>query len=156
LVAATAFLLILIGGFEPFYLRIFRMNRAGMGIAFAEMPFRKMTGLQSFLEGVDAHTPPRARIALWLPFRQWEGGYGYAYYRASYLLPGKQLVPLLAHDDRLELTNLAQADYLASFGEVMMAPGFDSVWHDELGVLLKVASKPRSVPAPVAPRANSR
>jgi hypothetical protein len=155
LVAAAAFLLILIGGFEPFYLRIFRMDRKGMGAAFAEMPFRKVTGLQAFLKGVDAHTPPHARIALWFPFRQWEGGYGYGYYRASYLLPGKQVVPLLAlHDDRPQLTNLGQADYLASYGELMVPPGFEHVWHDEHGALLKAdprqGASVRSIVTPLA------
>ena len=140
--AATAFLLILIGGVEPFYLRIFRMDRAGMGRAFAETPFRKITGLQAFLKGVDAHTPPHARIGIWLPFRQWEGGYGYAYYRASYLLPGKQVVPLLAqHEDRVEPANLAGADYVASLGERVSVPGFEIAWQDEHGVLLKALAK---------------
>ena len=143
LAAGAAFLLILIGGFEPFYLRIFGMNRKVMGAAFAEMPFRKVNGLQAFLKGVDARTPAHARIALWLPFRQWEGGYGYAFYRAGYLLPGKQVVPLLAQgEDRLELTNLAHADYVASLGERISIPGFESVWQDEHGVLLKAVPKP--------------
>src|SRR6266852_2692824 len=113
LAAAVAFALIVIGGFQPFYLRIFAIDRAREGAAFAELPFRKMPGLKNFFEGVDAHTPPRTRIAIWVPFRQWQGGYGYAYYRASYLLPGKQVVPLLAlHEDRVTFSNLAQADYL--------------------------------------------
>jgi hypothetical protein len=140
LAAVVAFALILIGGLEPFYLRIFAIDRAREGATFAELPFRKMTGLKDFLEGVDAHTPPRARIAIWVPFRQWEGGYGYAYYRASYLLPGKQLVPLLAlHEDRVAFSNLAQADYVASFGERIEAPGFEKCWQDAHGTLLKAS-----------------
>jgi len=150
LAAVVAFALILIGGFEPFYLRIFTIDRPLEGALFAELPFRKMPGLKSFLEGVDAHTPPRARIAIWVPFRQWEGGYGYAYYRASYLLPGKQVVPLLAlHDDRADFSNLAQADYVASFGEQLVPPGFESCWRDAHGVLLKASN-------PVASSANAR
>jgi hypothetical protein len=109
-----------------------------------------MPGLKTFLEGVDAHTPPHARIAIWVPFRQWEVGYGYAYYRASYLLPGKQVVPLLAlHEDRVDFSNLAQADYLASLGEQLVAPGFESCWRDEHGMLSKATT-------PVAPLANAR
>ncbi len=148
--AAVAFALILIGGLEPFYLRIFAIDRASQGAVFAELPFHKMRGLKSFLEGVDARTRRGARIALWVPYRQWEGGYGYAYYRASYLLPGKQVVPLLAlHEDRVAFSNLAQADYLASFGERIEAPGFESCWQDEHGMLLKASP-------PVAPPANAR
>ncbi|HEX3071285.1 MAG TPA: hypothetical protein VHX14_22160 [Thermoanaerobaculia bacterium] len=150
LAAAVTFTLILFGGFQPFYLRIFAIDRAGEGAVFAELPFQKMPGLKSFLEGVDAHTRPGTRIAIWVPFRQWEGGYGYAYYRASYLLPGKQVVPLLAlHEDRVAFSNLAQADYLASFGERIDAPGFGSCWQDEHGMLLKAS-------APVTPAANPR
>jgi len=138
LAASAALLLILIGGFEPFYLRVFRIDRAKEEASFAAMPYRKMTGLQDFLKGVDAHTPPGARIAIWCPFRQWEGGYAYAYYRASYLLPGKQVVPLLArNEDHLQLANLAHADYLASFDDEIEAPGFDDNWRDPYGILLK-------------------
>jgi hypothetical protein len=136
--AAAALVLILIGGFEPFYLRIFRANRRAMGASFAELPFRKMTGLRAFLMGVDARTPPHASIAIWVPFRQWEGGYGYAYYRSSYLLPGKQVVPLLApNEDRPQFENLAQADYIACWGGRIEAPGFVPVWQDPHGVLLR-------------------
>jgi hypothetical protein len=150
LAAAVAFALILIGGFEPFYLRIFTIDRAREGALFAELPFQKMPGLKSFFEGVDAHTPPRARIAIWVPFRRWEGGYRYAYSRASYLLPGKELVSLLAlHEDRVVFSNLAQADYLASYGERIDAPGFETCWQDAHGVLLKASR-------PVALNANAR
>ncbi len=151
LAATAALLLILIGAFEPFYLRIFMIDRKREEAAFSALPFRKMPGLQTFLQGVDAQTPPGARIAIWLPFHQWEGGYGYAYYRASYLLPGKQVVPLLEqHADRLNLVNLAQADYLASFDEQIKAPGFESKWRDAHGMLLKAAGKPGAAFSPVA------
>jgi hypothetical protein len=138
LAAGVALALILIGGFEPFYLRIFAMDRTRMGASFAELPYRKMTGLRAFLIGVDAHTPPHTRIAIWVPFRQWEGGYGYAYYRASYLLPGKQVVPLLKpNEDRPQVENLAQADYIACWGGRIEAPGFVPAWQDGHGVLLR-------------------
>ena len=151
LAAAATLLLILIGGFEPFYLRVFTLDRAREESAFSALPFRKMPGLQTFLQGVDAHTPPNARIAIWLPFHQWEGGYGYAYYRASYLLPGKQVVPLLdQHADRLELDNLAQADYLASFDERIHAPGFESTWQDGHGMLLKATGRTGTSSSPAA------
>lgn len=151
LAAGAALLLILIGGFEPFYLRIFTVNRASEEAAFSDMPFRKMTGLQTFLKGVDAHTPPHARIAIWLPFHEWESGYGYGYYRASYLLPGKQVVPLLARGkDRLQLANLAHADYVASFDDRIDAPGFEVNWRDEYGMLLKAVGRPGGSLPPVA------
>src|SRR5258708_31730336 len=79
LAAASALLLILIGGFEPFYLRVFTLDRAREEAAFSALPFRQMPGLQTFLQGVDARSPPGARIALWLPVHPWDGGYGYAY-----------------------------------------------------------------------------
>lgn len=130
--------MILAGGFERFYLTIFTIDRARAGAAFAELPYRKMPGLRTFLAGVDAHTPPHARIAIWVPFQQWDGGYGYAYYRASYLLPGKQVVPLLAlHEDRPDFSNLRQADYLAAFGQPIRAPGFVTTWQDGRGALMK-------------------
>ena len=135
--------MILAGGFERFYLTVFTIDRAREEAAFAELPFRKMTGLRAFLAAVDAHTPPHARIAIWVPFQQWEGGYGYAYGRASYLLPGKQVVPLLAlHEDKVQFANLTQADYLAVFGQQIVAPGFTTTWQDDHGTLMKAGANP--------------
>lgn len=124
----VALAMIVIGGFEPFYLRIFAANGASMRAAFTELPYRKMPGLRLFLSGVDDRTPPGARIAICVPFTEWDGGYGYAYYRASYLLPGRQVVPI---------ANVNEADFVACWHVRPALPRFEPVWQNADGVLLR-------------------
>ena len=91
-----------------------------------------------FVLEVDRSTPQKTRIAIALPFRAWEGGYGYRYYRASYLLPGRQLVPLLAPDrDEPRPGNVALADYLVVWHGRPRVPGFTEVWTTADGTLLR-------------------
>ena len=109
-----------------------------MRAAFTELPYRKLTGFRRFLIDIDARTPPGARIAIALPFQQWEGGYGYGYYRASFLLPGKQVVPLLVPGaDRPAPENLAVADYVAAWHGAPKVPGFAEAWRGPDGTLLR-------------------
>lgn len=132
MLAIAAFVAIALGSAEPFYLRIFFDDAARMGATFAELPWRKLPGFQRFLEGVDARTPPGAQIAIAIPLPGWEGGYGYGYYRAAFLLPGKQIVPLLDAPE-----NIQKADYIAAWHESPSVVGFDAIWRSGDGVLLK-------------------
>src|SRR5437016_14526709 len=55
-----------------------------------------------FLQGVREHTRPSDTIAVTVPAMTWDGGYSYAYYRASYFLTGREVLPLVApHNERL-------------------------------------------------------
>jgi len=87
-----------------------------------------MPGLRQFLIGVDSRTPPGARIAICVPYTEWDGGYGYAYYRSSYLLPGKQVVPI---------ANAGAADYVACWHMRPALPQFAVVWQNADGTLLR-------------------
>jgi hypothetical protein len=136
--AAVAFAAILIGGFETYYLRVFLERPARVRPYLTELPYRKMPGLRELLVGADARTPPGASIAIFVPYSAWEGGYGYAYYRASYLLPGKQVIPLLRiGEDKPDPENLARADYVVCWGGVPPIPGFAKVWQTTSGMLLR-------------------
>ena len=128
--SVVALAMIVIGGFEPFYLRIFTVDGASMRAAFTELPYRKMPGLRQLLIGADARTPPGARIAICVPFTEWDGGYGYAYYRASYLLPGKQVVPI---------DHAGDADFVVCWHVRPAIAGFAPVWQNADGVLLRRA-----------------
>ena len=66
-----------------------------------------------FLEQVRAHTRRDQSIALLVPTMQWERGYSYAYYRASYFLAGRRVLPLVLENDRPAPENLNRAQYLA-------------------------------------------
>jgi hypothetical protein len=128
------------GGFEPMYVRIFSMDSERWRAAMTELPYRKLPGFRRLLLEVDRSTPQKARIAIALPFRAWEGGYGYGYYRASYLLPGRQVVPLLVPDrDEPQPGNVALADYLVVWHGRLQVPGFTVVWTTPDGTLLRRA-----------------
>ena len=122
--------MLVIGGFEPYYVRIFTVDAARTRAAMTELPYRKLPGLRRLLVDVDRSTPRGAKIAIALPFRDWEGGYGYGYYRASFLLPGKQVVPLLPP------SNLRFADYVMVWRGRPAIDGFVPVWTTSDGTLM--------------------
>jgi hypothetical protein len=138
IVSVAALAGILVGGFEPFYVRALVGAGTPSPQLLTELPYRKLPGWRELLLGADLRTPPGARIAIWLPFHQWEGGYGYGYYRASYLLPGKQVVPLLVPgEDRDAPGNIAQADYVLCWRAQPRLPGFTIIWQSPDGALLR-------------------
>jgi len=90
-----------------------------------------------FLQGVREHTQPGDTIAIIVPAMRWEAGYSYAYYRASYFLTGREVLPLLTpHDERLQ-QNYRAAKYIAVFGVGLRAPA-DVVWRSGRGALLRL------------------
>ena len=111
--AVLAFAAIGAGSFQPMYLTIFGVNGRAMAAVFTELPYRRLPGLRRLLDDVDRLTPPGARIAVWAPYREWEGGYGYAFRRAPYLLPGKRVLPML------------EADRDQPLGSILVQPGRD-------------------------------
>ena len=130
--------MIAIGGFEPFYLRIFTLDRARYAALLTELPYRKLPGFRRFLLGVDAHTPIGARIAIWIPAPGWDGAYGYGYYRAPFFLTGKQVVPLqVPFVDRPAPENVRVADFVAAWHGAPSIPGFEVVWRSADGVLMR-------------------
>ncbi len=115
----------IVGGIEPFYFRAFFLDAPRWRAALAELPWRKLPGFRRFLIGVDARTPPGARIALFIP-----GGpdaYVYGHDRASFLLTGKQLVPP------------QNAEWIAAWHGAPAVAGFQTVWRSEDGVLMRRA-----------------
>ena len=86
---------------------------------------------------VDRSTPRGAKIAIALPFQAWEGGYGYGYYRASFLMPGKQVVPLLVPNrDAPQPENLRLADYVVIWKGSFPIDGFTPLWTTSDGTLM--------------------
>ena len=66
-----------------------------------------------FLEAVRAKTQRGDTIALFVPTFSWEGGYSYAYYRASYFLAGREVLPVIVPGDRRVPQNANRAKYVA-------------------------------------------
>lgn len=127
----------LIGGFEPFFFRIFFADRAAAGAALSEGPDLAAPGYAAFLREVKERTPADARVALLVPMRQWSGGYEYAYYRASYALVPREVIPLVDPDDEAHLERAVEADYVAAWGMAPRIPGFTQVWDADGSVLLE-------------------
>lgn len=128
------------GAFEPFYLRIFFVDRAKYGASLAELPYRKLPGMKAFLLAVRERTRDGDAVAIAAPLHRaalWEGGYDYIYARARYLLAGRLVVPLIAIGDRPQPENIALAGYIAGFHCEPDTPGFVVIWRSRDGVLLR-------------------
>ena len=90
-----------------------------------------------FLEGVREHTKPGDTIAVIVPTMQWDTGYSYAYYRASYFLTGREVLPLMRPDNVRLPQNFRGAKFIAVFGVGLRAPA-DVVWRSGRGALLRL------------------
>jgi hypothetical protein len=137
ILGAAALVLIAAGSFQPMYLRIFTVDSDAMRAGYTELPYRRLPGLRTLLWEADVRTPRGATIALWAPFREWDGGYGYAFRRAPFLMPDKQIVPMLEPDrDQLTLRYLAGARYLICWRGCPPIGGFKSMWRSADGELM--------------------
>ena len=125
---------ILIGGFEPLYLRAL-VGRAERDVY---RPDRRTPDYPAFLAEVARRTKPNQSIAIVVPMRHWDAGYSYAYYRASYFLAGRRVVPLVDPDDRVHPERLREADFVAAW-RVPEFYGPQVVWQGHGGVLLRGA-----------------
>lgn len=133
-----AFGAILVGGFQPFYLGMFRQDRAAFGRALAEAQYRRTPGLRSFLIDVREQTPRGSVIALFVPMRKWSEGYEYALFRTPYHLTGRTVLPLLRpQTDEVAWENIRRADYIAAWQGEPAFDGFDVIWRGPQGTLLR-------------------
>ena len=113
--AATLFLAIVAAGVEPILLSYPFVDRSGVAASFGSMLDARYPGYRQFLEDVRAHTKNGDVIALIVPSRRWEFGYEFAYYRASYILAGRTVLPLVWRHDELLGANYAAAQYVAAW-----------------------------------------
>ena len=119
------------------FLKLPFLDRKPIGEAFRRRPDRLWPQFPLFLEGVRAHTRNGDSIALIVPTLDWENGYSYAYYRASYILAGREVLPVADSEKRLHPENFRRARYVAVWGGSL--PGGRRVveWQGEGGTLLR-------------------
>jgi hypothetical protein len=98
---------------------------------------RKWPQYPHFLDGIRAHTRPGDTIAVLVPAMGWEDGYSYAFYRASYSLTGREVIPLVSPENVALPANLRAARYVAAFGVRLRMPA-DVVWQGDSGALLRL------------------
>ena len=140
LAALAALAAVILGSFEPYYLRIYRVDADKLRNYWTELPYRKVPGPRRVLVEVGRRTPPGARILIATPHRPGQGGYRYAFERSHFILAGRELVPL--HDPATEAPiplHLESVDYIACWHECAPPRGFDVVWQSADGVLLRRA-----------------
>jgi hypothetical protein len=125
------------GAFEWRYVRIFFLNLPELRYQFFHDPDTPYPLFPFFLEQVRMRVPLDSSIALIVPARKWDDGYAYGYYRASYFLAGRRVIPIVSPDDSLHLEKLDAADYVAVWRMELDSPRFSPVWQGFEGRLLK-------------------
>ncbi len=134
--ASVASIILVLLAIEPTLLRLPFADRTALRDAMERAPDRTWyPEYPLFLEEVRRRTPKGSAIALVVPIRRWEAGYGYAFFRASYFLAGRELLPILTADDRPRNESFRRARYLAVWG--INGRGGREVWRGHGGVLLE-------------------
>jgi hypothetical protein len=133
--ALAVFVALAILAIDPNLFVIALSNRAAIGSVMARYPDRGWDAYPAFLEGVRAHTKAGDTIALVVPTSRWDGGYSYAYYRASYFLAGREVLPVVDRDDAPQPQNFARARYVAAWRRKVQPP-IHVVWSGSGGALL--------------------
>jgi hypothetical protein len=121
-------------------LRLLRMpfiDRKSRALSLAGLEGRSWPQYSRFLDGVRAHTRPGDTIAVVVPAMGWDDGYRYAYYRASYFLTGREVLPLVDPQNGRIPRNLRAARYIAAFGMRLRVPA-SVVWQGDGGALLRL------------------
>ncbi len=116
------------------------IDRGWAARTMARYPDRRWLDYPLFLEGVREHTKPGDTIAVIVPAMNWDGGYSYAYYRASYFLTGREVLPLVTPENVRVQQNFRGAKYVAVFGVGLRIPA-DVVWLGGRGALLRLRQR---------------
>lgn len=122
-------------GVQPLFLKL-PFDRSDIRGRFDGLPDRAVPQYPRFLEQVRSTTPRGAEIAILVPMSGWDEGYSYAYYRASYFLAGRRVLPVVSPNDELLRTSLTRAEYIAAWSARVVAPEFKPVWSSDGGTLL--------------------
>lgn len=129
------------GAFQQIYVNIHFRDTAELRAFWTEAPFRRIPGLRALLLAAEARTKVGDSVLLWTPHRPWQGGYGYAFRRAQYVLAGRDVIPLLDRArDVVEERNIDRATFIACWRQCPPLPsrsGFDVVWRSPDGMLLR-------------------
>ena len=105
-------LVMLAGGFEPLFLRIFFLDREALRRHLIELPYRQLPGLQRLLLTARTQTIEGEKVGFWMDSPRWKEGYEYAYKRAGYPMAGRQVIPLIDSGSRLREAALKEIDVL--------------------------------------------
>jgi hypothetical protein len=135
--ALLTFITILGLRIEPQFLQLPFLDRKPLSAHLTARPDRLWPRFPRFLEAVRARTASGDSIALIAPTLDWNNGYSYAYYRASYFLAGREVLPLSMSDGSLHPENYHRATYVAVWGRELPPGHHTVVWRGEGGALLR-------------------
>ncbi|MGA7614903.1 MAG: hypothetical protein WBX15_06955 [Thermoanaerobaculia bacterium] len=135
--AVTVLALLFIGGFRIAYVQAFFVDRREMGARFQRIPDFTAQGYPRFLRQVKEATAPGDSIAIVVPMKSWHHGYSYAYYRATYLLGDRRVLPLMNDQDSWTPEVLRHAEYVAAWRETPTIPGFRLVRTTDEGAIYR-------------------
>lgn len=133
--AVLSFAAIVLGGVQPFYLRIFAIDRAAFRETLTELPYRKTPGLRLFLHEVSERTAIKDRVAIAAPGKRWNEGYEYVFSRSFYSLAGRTVLALVGENDEDLSHNLTVSDYVACWGSAPEIAGFEEIWRGPGGTI---------------------
>jgi len=137
ILALIALLAIIGFRINPTLLSLPFIDRRPLAESMRLYPDQRWPEYARFLDGVRSRTRDGDSIALLFPIMNWNGGYADAYYRASYFLAGREVLPLVTSDDHPHPGNLRAARYVAAW-RLNVQPGRGAlVWRGEGGELLR-------------------
>ncbi|HUP47842.1 MAG TPA: hypothetical protein VNA04_03530 [Thermoanaerobaculia bacterium] len=131
--ALTLFVLIAAASADLSLLRTATIDRSRTALALRSEPW---PGYEAFLAGVRHRTHAGDSIALLVPSRGWEQGYSYGYFRASYVLAGREVLPVIGPGDQQFPGRVDRAAYVAVWRGRIEAPQRPVVWRGSGGELL--------------------
>lgn len=126
----------ILGSMNWDFLRLPFIDRRPIREAITLVPDRGTPEYPRFLAEVRARTAPGDTIVIMVP-RRWRSGYDYAFYRATYLLSGRSVIPLLDDRDKTYPERIATADFVAAWQTRFEAPAFTTVWQGHDGHLAR-------------------
>ncbi len=139
--ALLALLTIVALRIEPQLLQMPFVSRRTLSAILYRWPETQMPGdwlrFPRFLQEVGARTKEGDRIAVIIPKMNWDDGYSYAYYRASYFLAGREVLPLITADGKSHMENFYGAQYVVVWHRPVHPRMGRVVWEGEGGALVK-------------------
>lgn len=137
IVIAAAMLLVIVDSISPFVLSLPFRDRTVIEKAIVRRTDRTWwPEYPRFLNDVRQQTREGDSIALVVPAPHWDFQYFYAYFRASYFLAGREVLPIVQPGDRLVPQNIARARYVASWRMPPAGRG-PIVWRSHEGLLVR-------------------
>src|SRR5437773_12494083 len=116
ILALVALLAIVALRIEPQLLQMPFVSHRILSIILDRWPETQMPGdwlrFPRFLSEVRARTEEGDKITVIIPAMKWDEGYSYAYYRSSYFLTGRVVLPLVDAEDHSHMDNFYAAEYV--------------------------------------------